>query len=55
MVTDEELDEDLVSLFKNFKEINEREAGEPLDNEDLKVDFVFTIQEKISKLVDDNM
>jgi len=47
------LDEELLELFKHFKEINEHEAGEPLKNEDLIVDFIFTIQEKIGKLVED--
>lgn len=51
---EESLDEDLLNLFKKFKEINESEAGEPLNTETLKVDFVNTIQEKISELVDDD-
>jgi hypothetical protein len=32
-------------LYKSFKEINESEAGENLDDEDLIVDFIFTIQD----------
>lgn len=52
---DEDLDEALFNLFKKFKDINEKEAGEPLNIEDLKVDFIMVIQEKISKVVDDNI
>ena len=39
------LDDDLLKLYKSFKEINESEAGENLDDEDLIVDFIFTIQD----------
>ena len=53
-IDEENFDDDLVELFKKFKESNEREAGEPLDNKNLKVDFVNIITEKISKLVDNN-
>ena len=48
------LDEELLNLFKHFKEINEQEAQEKLSNEDLIVDFCNLISEKISKLVDDS-
>ena len=47
---EQDLDEDLLDLFKRFKDLNEQEAGEPLNNEDLRVDFAFMIQEKISTL-----
>jgi hypothetical protein len=44
-----DFNENLINLFKKFKELRKNE-----DLEDLKIDFVFLIQEKISKIVDDN-
>jgi len=51
---DYNLDEELLTLFKHYKEVNELEAEEKLKNEDLIVDFVFSIQDKIGKLVSDS-
>lgn len=47
---EEDLDNDLLDLFKKFKDLNEQEAGEPLDNENLRVDFAFVVAEKISQM-----
>jgi len=51
---DYNLDEELLTLFKHFKEVNEEDAGEKLDNYDLIVDFCNMIQEKIEKIVGDS-
>jgi len=50
MIDNEDLDLSLLDLFKKYKEINEQQAGEKIDNETLRLDFSFVILEKIGEM-----
>lgn len=50
-----EFDESLLNLFKKFKEGNEIETDEKIDDDILKVDFVNYIQDNISKLIEEDI
>lgn len=44
-------DESLLNLFKMFKDGEEAEAGEPIDNEGIKKEFCDYINNNISRII----